>query len=204
MTTSHQQVNQTSFNVELYTPPDIIEAARSVLGVIELDPASCAKANQKVKAKAYFTESDNGLLQKWQGKIWLNHPWGSKENKCVAKCKKKRCTKRGFHLLKDFPGNQAWIDKLSNSYQNGDVTEALCITYASTSENWFKALKSKYALCLLDGRTSFLAPDGTPLIQNTKGCVVTYMGKDISRFNRYFSRYGDVLVPFAIVKKLVA
>jgi ParB family chromosome partitioning protein len=193
----HQQVNQTSLNVELYTPSDLIEAARAVMGGIDLDPASSAVANKRVKAKRYFTEDDNGLAQTWTGRVWMNHPWGAKENKCGKTCTKKSCLKRGYHLQQDLPGNHAWTNKLSSSYQSGHVSQALCITYASTSEKWFKVLKSNYAICFLDGRTSFLSPDGRPLNQNTKGCAVTYMGRDISKFHEHFSAFGDVLVPYS-------
>ncbi len=50
---------------EWYTPSYIIEAARQVLGSIDLDPASCALANQTVKAAKYFTVDDDGLAQSW-------------------------------------------------------------------------------------------------------------------------------------------
>ena len=43
-------------NNEWYTPHKYIEAAREVLGEIDLDPASCAFANQVVKAKQFFTK----------------------------------------------------------------------------------------------------------------------------------------------------
>ena len=47
---SHQQINQTSGDVEYYTPPAIIEAARLVMGTIDLDPASSETANERVRA----------------------------------------------------------------------------------------------------------------------------------------------------------
>jgi len=190
-----QQVNQTSFNVELYTPPEIIEAARAVLGEIDLDPASSPVANERVKAKRIYTKEDDGLTQQWTGNVWMNHPWGARETACKKNCKKKSCVKRGYHLDKEFPGNAAWINKLVAEYKAGNVSQALCITYASTGEGWFKPLKG-FPVCFLDGRTSFYTPAGEKLEQNTKGCAVTYMGTNIARFNDHFNTYGDVVVPY--------
>lgn len=193
---SHQHVNQSSYGVEFYTPDDILSAARRVLGAIDLDPSSSTIANKRVKAARIFTEQDDGLTQPWAGRVWMNHPWGAKENACPKRCDKARCKKRGFHLDKDFPGNAAWIKKLHDSYVAGSVTEALCITYASTSEDWYKLLKAHYPGCYLDGRTSFYDPAGNKLNQNTKGCVVHYLGPRIGLFNQAFASLGDVLVPY--------
>lgn len=189
-----QQINQSSLNVELYTPPEIIQAARTVLGEIDLDPASSEIANQRVKAKRIFTKADDGLHQDWRGNVWMNHPWGARETACKKNCKKKACVKRGYHLDKELPGNAAWINKLVNEYERGNVDQALCITYASTGEAWFKPLK-RYPLCLLDGRTSFYTPEGIKLNQNTKGCSVAYLGKNISAFIKSFSEFGGVMLP---------
>lgn len=192
---SHQACNQTSFNTELYSPVELVEAAHRVMGGIDLDPASSIKANQVVKASRIYTKRADGLTKKWAGRVWMNHPWGAKENACKPNCEKKRCKQRGWHLAEDFPGNAAWINKLVNSYQSGDVTEALCITYASTSESWFKPLK-QYAICFLDGRTAFRDPKGNELDQNTKGCAITYMGPNTADFYREFSAYGDVMLNY--------
>jgi len=63
VTQNHQRINATSGEVEYYTPVEIIEAARRVLGVIDLDPASSEAANQIVKATHIYTVKEDGLLQ---------------------------------------------------------------------------------------------------------------------------------------------
>ena len=60
---------------ERYTPAQYIEAARRVLGEIDLDPASCEIAQRTVKAVEYFTAKDDGLEQEWHGRVWLNPPY---------------------------------------------------------------------------------------------------------------------------------
>lgn len=57
------------------TPEEWVEAARSILGGIDLDPASCEKANQRVMARRYFSPKENGLTQEWVARnVFLNPP----------------------------------------------------------------------------------------------------------------------------------
>ena len=62
---------------EWYTPAPIVEAARRVLGGIDLDPASSDVANQIVRAARYFTADDDGLRQAWTARsVFVNPPGG--------------------------------------------------------------------------------------------------------------------------------
>lgn len=49
------------------TPLSIIDRVKTVLGPIDLDPASDAYANKRVGANRFFTEQDNGLEQQKDG-----------------------------------------------------------------------------------------------------------------------------------------
>lgn len=58
-------------NDEWLTPPEIIRAC----GDFDLDP--CAPINRPwPMAKKHFTIEDNGFLQPWEGRVWLNPPYG--------------------------------------------------------------------------------------------------------------------------------
>ncbi len=74
MLKSDAQRMQSSESNEWWTPEPYIEAARSVLGGIDLDPASCAQANETVQAARYCGVADDGLKQEWKGRVWLNPP----------------------------------------------------------------------------------------------------------------------------------
>lgn len=76
------QADLLSNTCEWYTPSPILEIARLVLGSIDLDPASCDRANELVKAKSIITVSQNALNPNtiWQvdgidrPNVWLNPP----------------------------------------------------------------------------------------------------------------------------------
>ena len=164
-----QLINQDSGIVEWYTPSYIIEAARATMGHIDLDPASSQVANERVLAATIFTAADDGLTRQWHGNVWMNHPFG-----------------------KD--ANRKWIAKLVAEYTAGNIQQACCITYASTSEGWFQPLYD-YPICFINGRVNYLKPDGTPGGGVSKGSCVTYFGTNVRMFVEVFGRYGRVMLP---------
>ena len=63
-----------SGEVEWYTPSDVVEDVREVMGVIDLDPASNDTAQQVVRASIYYTVETNGLAQEWQEGCFATRP----------------------------------------------------------------------------------------------------------------------------------
>lgn len=57
---------------EWLTPPEIIAS----LGPFDLDPCAPVVPPWKT-AKCHFNRFDDGLLQPWDGRVWLNPPYGS-------------------------------------------------------------------------------------------------------------------------------
>jgi hypothetical protein len=153
-----QLINQTSGDFEYYTPLEIIAAARVVMGSIKLDPASSLIANRRIMADGIFTVEDDGLKKKWVADtLWLNHPFSR-------------------------TSNPLWINKLMREFRCRSAKEAMCITYACTSEAWFRPLL-EFPQCYLYPRTNYYLPDGTIKKGVTKGSVVTYLSID---FNNIF------------------
>lgn len=61
--------------VEWYTPPTLF--ARLGL-TFDLDPASPgADVVPWVPAAKHYTPRENGLIQPWEGRVWLNPPYGA-------------------------------------------------------------------------------------------------------------------------------
>lgn len=61
---------------EWYTPERFVDAARAVMGTIDVDPASHAEANRVVRATLYYDEAHDGLTKAWYGCVFLNPPGG--------------------------------------------------------------------------------------------------------------------------------
>lgn len=163
---SAQLINQDSGNYEYYTPMEIVDMAREVMGTIDLDPFSSHEANENIGATLYFHKDNNALVHRWFGNVWMNHPFSREMNK---KC----------------------IEKLVSDYILGDIEQACCITFAATSEKWFRPLLN-FKQCFIHGRTNYFLPDGTKKKGVTKGSVVTYLGRNNAKFEEVFSRIGTV------------
>jgi hypothetical protein len=190
-----QLINQTSHDFEYYTQAKFVEPARRTMGWIELDPASSLIANRTIRAQHIYTVDDDALSQAWRAAtLWLNHPFGESEEPCKTRCTKKRCPQRGYHIDKRIPGNADWINKLIDHYRCGDVKQACCITFASTSEAWFKPLMH-FPQVYLSPRTNYLLPDGTLKQGVTKGSVITYLGPHVQNFAYNYQHLGSVMIP---------
>jgi len=164
--------NRTSFmgDPEWFTPAEYIELARGVLGTIELDPASHPQAQKTVRAEKYFTLDDNGLKQKWAGKVWLNPPYAQ-------------------------PAIGYFINKLLEEITAERVKEAILLTNNYTDSAWFhKAARASAAVCFTHGRIQFVALDvgaGSP----TRGHAFFYFGRNPKRFMAAFREIGLIMLP---------
>ena len=161
---SKARTQHNSGQPEWYTPANIIAAAVAVMGAIDLDPASCATANEVVGAEKIFTVEDDGIRQKWKGRVWLNPPYA-----------------RG--VIDQFCGI------LLHFYRGGDVTEACVLVNNSTDSAWWQALAEQAdAICHIRGRVPFWSPTGTgnPL----QGSTVFYLGPNASLFREQFASLG--------------
>lgn len=188
-----EALTQSSGDVEIYTPPNILKAIRQTFDrPIDLDPASCLVANETVQARRFFSKEDNGLSQSWAADtLWLNHPFNRGWVACDEHCQRKTCAKRGFHTPFNIPSNTDWITKLLSEQDNYGA--ACCICFASTSEEWFQPLMD-FPQCYLSPRTNYRKPDGTPYKGVLKGSVVTLVKGDLTRFKEAFRGFGKIKI----------
>lgn len=55
------------------TPQDTFDALKTEFGPFDVDV--CA-TSANAKCPRYYTREDDGLAQRWQGKCWMNPPYG--------------------------------------------------------------------------------------------------------------------------------
>lgn len=152
-----------------YTPAVYIEAARVVMGGIDLDPASCELANRTVRADRYFDQSADGLSLDWAGRVWLNPPYG-----------------RG--------GAKAWSRKLITEHERGTVSQAVLLVNASTDTRWFQPFWA-YPICFVRGRIRFAKAGFRGYRGPTHGSAFVYFGGRVKRFRKTFGAFGHIALP---------
>lgn len=114
------------------TPLFILQA----LGEFDLDPAA-ADPRPWDTAKHHYTEADNGLLQPWLGRVWLNPPYSKVP-------------------LRKFMARMA---------DHGRGT-ALVFARTETETFHRYVWGPAYALLFLEGRIDFLRSDGLPALRS--------------------------------------
>lgn len=163
--TSH--VSHNSGNNEWYTPPAFIDAARRVMGGIDLDPATSEIANRTVQAARIFTAEDDGLAQEWPvGRIWMNPPYATP-------------------LIGQF------AERLAQEVMRG--SEAIVLVNNATETGWFQRMGEVCAaVCFPKARVRFLDPQGNPGAP-LQGQAVIYCGPNADAFAAEFAAFGMVL-----------
>ena len=151
---------------DFYTSEEIIEPVRRTLGRIDLDPASHAIANTKVKARRFYSKNDNGLERQWSGTVWVNPPFSTWSE---------------------------WTPKVVSEWASGRV-EAMCILCATrtlTAQYFHPIHTESTAICILRGRIPFWGDRAkTP----DDGHAVFYFGNDADKFVDEMSAIGTVYI----------
>jgi hypothetical protein len=123
------------------TPPEIIKA----LGDFDLDPC-CPPVMPWPTAGRMLNIRDNGLATDWNGRVWLNPPYGAETVK--------------------------WMRKLA-AHGNGT---ALIFARTETAMFFETVWRGATAVLFLEGRIHFHLPDGTRAKANAgaPSCLVAY------------------------------
>lgn len=185
---------QTKSN-EWYTPARYVDAAREVMGGIDLDPASCEMANRIVKAMRYYTKDGNGLSQDWTCmSLWLNPPYGRENNEnSRGTCPGGARRGGGGRSV-----TALFIFKLLQEYQYGNVKQAILLITTDTDATWFQPLWN-YPICFTDHRVLFIRPD-QPRQSQFFGTAFVYLGPNEAKFIEVFSQFGRITKAIDIPK----
>lgn len=212
-----------SASVDHYTPPEYVEAARETLGGhIMLDPATCKRAQEIVKAETYFTQKENGFSRPWYGSVFLNPPGGRCDETgrpvTVKSGKTPGCAETGacglplghVHVGVTSSAKSWWMKlmrevhalNVSSAVFVGFSLEILQTTQASTEYGvGGEPLPSclAYSIAIPKKRVDYYVerPDGTlgPEGQPTHSSFFVCVSEDgptIDRFIKAFSKLGGV------------
>lgn len=150
-----------------FTPSYIIHLVRVVFSDIGLDPASCAEANNVVRALNYFTIEDDGLQQEWNARfIFCNPPYSTIDD---------------------------WVDKAMNEFHFGRAENIIFICNAFTETNYCQRLL-KWPVCFPAKRIPFWHPTiklESPRYASMITCI-SRSAKLISCFDLVFREIGVV------------
>jgi len=161
-------VAQNSGNNEWYSPAPYVEAARAVMGGIDLDPASSEIANRTVRADRIFTSEDDGLAQDWPvGRIFMNPPYAQ-------------------------PLVGQFASKFASAVRAG--SEGVVLVNNATETAWFQKMAAECsAICFPKARIKFLDPKGNPSGAPLQGQAIIYCGHDPEAFEEAFQGFGLVV-----------
>lgn len=163
---------------EWYTPPEYIDAAREVMGGIDLDPASCKAANEWIKAGTFYTEQEDGLSRPWEGRVFLNPPYGKTGN---------------------LSNQDVWARKLEEEFLAGRVTEAILLTKCVPGYVWWERLFTRWTVCFCRYRIFFRKLNDRGMViqvgQAKAGSSFWYFGESPWRFVEVFGKFGRIVMP---------
>lgn len=159
-------VTHNSGDNEWYTPRVYVDAARDVLGGIDLDPASNKEANAVVKADTFYTAEDDGLSHEWRGRVWMNPPYAS-------------------GLVERF------IDKLLSEWRSNNIPAAIVLTNNATETRWWQELSEHAsAVCFVKKRIRYWKPGNDGEATGLQGQSIMYLGDAVARFLKGFGELG--------------
>jgi len=159
-------VSNNSGENEWHTPPFIIETAKSVMGNIDLDPASSRLANEIVGAKEFYTIEDDGIKKDWHGKVWLNPPY-----------------------------SQPDISNFAKAVTHKKYDEIMILVNNATETDWFRMMADiSKVICFINKRVKFIDRDGNPGAP-LQGQAIMYKGSNIDGFIKKFKENGLCMIP---------
>ena len=159
-----------------YTPIPIIEMARTVLGTIDLDPASDAFGNLRVKASAHFNH--DGLIRIWSGAVFLNPPGGKVGRLSQMKLFWEKLIEARIAGLLEHAVFVAFSLEALQSTQSpyADCSSSLC----------------DFPFCIPSQRIRFDGPDGKPGAAPSHANAIAYVPGNIDRRDLFAKTFAPL------------
>lgn len=147
------------------TPPEILAA----LGPFDLDPCAAPEPRPWPTASKHITLPDDGLSAAWEGRVWMNPPFGREAIK--------------------------WMEKLA---RHGDGI-ALIPARTETAMFYKWVWGCADAVLFLKGRPHFHYPDGSraPFNSGAPICLVGYGMKNAIALHRSALGYTQLISRYA-------
>jgi hypothetical protein len=173
----HAALDTLTGSVEWYTKPQWIARARSVMGSIDLDPASCAFAQRVVQAAQWYDKKGDGLAQPWRGNVWLNPPYA-----------------RGA------------IDKFVTKLiaERPNYRQAIALVISETETEWFQSLGAMASAVAFPKRRLVFYNEVTEQQQPVWGSAFFYIGERGDAFASVFADCSLVFVPGRAATRAIA
>lgn len=170
-------------NPDWISPPAYVEAAREVMGSIDLDPMSDIEAQAIVKATRYYNAVQNGLTQPWDGNVFINPAGGL-------------VTEAWQKLMHSFEVKQfIWI---------GYSLEQLQTLQGAVSTKTFLRSPLDFPMCIPRRRIAFLENEAKKAARIAKAKLKGKVAKEIAdspSHANYVVYYGPHTVDFGRVFK---
>ena len=140
------------------TPPDLVDAVVEAFGPISIDPAS--DPNGFVDAKTYLTETEDGLITAWSGRLAFVNP--------------------------PFSDLTQWIGRCADAYENNKVEIVVGLFPARTETTTFRnRVFGKADVLLLPRRLSFYDEHRTKLPPAPFALMMCIWGAPKDRIERF-------------------
>ncbi len=128
LATDKMEVHYSSDTPEWSTPKHLVDRVVLALRGIDLDPCSDSTETPTVPAHLHYTAIEDGLTLPWNGKVYMNPPYGRE--------------------IVD------WVTKLTFEFDAGNVTEAIALVPSRTDARWFGKFRD-FTKCFIRGRLKF-------------------------------------------------
>ena len=165
--THKMAVHFSSRTAEHYTPESIIVSTLACLGEIDLDPCSDGGDPPNIPAHMHYAATDDGLAHPWNGRIYMNPPYGRE--------------------IGD------WVEKLCSEHEAGRVTEAIALLPSRTDTQWWRRLRA-YPVCFVQGRLTFVHSEDPAPFPSAVFYLGADVAKFCRAFDHLGDTYGRIVI----------